>query len=151
MLPQHVADRSSRSLAIEAFQPQTAERRALGCFFDPISDIVAAGCTQAAGTLIKGQVGPTRPTMSINCDRRSGCQRASKQFSRSVWSPSWRLVASAQKKNTSWSSPSPSRSSRPTPVNTSNRISGQAVMPVPPRLPLPATACTLFKQGGVSC
>lgn len=148
MQPQYLAVHCSRHALVEALESHSAEIARAAYLFTPVSPILGGGRIDAAINPQKGQGGRFRPGMplssSVKTSRRIGCQRASRAFLPSAWSPLWRPVPSKPRKNMLWSIPSRSRSSLPTQVNSSNHTTGQALRPASPRaLPL--------SEGGAVC
>src|SRR6056297_564879 len=134
MQPQYVAQYRSCLPAVEALWPHTPALACNAYAIDEESDMVKAGCTQVTHTSKVGQVGRFTLRLPMFTDRRQICRTASRAYWPSVWLPSWRPVPNNRpKKNSSWSSPSRSRLSRPTPANTSNPFAdctGRAFAPV---------------------
>lgn len=79
-------------------------------------------CITAIDTTERG----TDLTDPLQFDRSHRCPRASSFLPCFRLSPASRLAHSRKKKSTSWSIPSPSRSSPSTPASTSKKLSGRA-------------------------
>lgn len=114
---------------LAALWPHPADLRGFGCSFPACGSIFATGRDFPAPGLRQGPkaahvAGPDTET------RRQKCRRASSTLRSRPFSPLSRPVA--QKKKNMWlSSPSPSRSNRPTQANTSNQRRGPALWPAP--------------------
>lgn len=105
--------------------------------FSQNSAMLGSGCTRVTLTSpfgrSEGNV-PVTPVYVDKRDRRNTCRTASRAFSQLALWPLSQLAHSPHRKNSSLSSPSRFRLSRPSPVNTSNLFKvelGQAVSPVP--------------------
>ena len=148
MRPQHVAPRPSTNCAPDAqatqIRPFAGGLFCCGYLFDTISRNCTARKIQDFLTSVPWSKAHVASAGHIQSDRRLRCRRASNFWQHSALSP-WLLPvrASSRSKNLSLLIQSQSRSSRHTPVNTSNSgLTGRAFAPTPTTPPL---------MGGATC
>ena len=125
MVPQYLAGGSLFYDATAAFPTQARHFGGAGCLSAPGSAMIPADRHVAVITLYEGQPVPLRAGLPGSGSRRRRCRRASRACWPCAWLPLWPLAHSLRK-NSSLSSPSPSRWSRATPANTSKTGTGLA-------------------------
>lgn len=141
MFPQYLAGGSSFKAATAAFPTQARHFGGAGCLSTPGSAMIPVDRHVAVVTLYEGQPVPLRAGLPGSGSRRRRCRRASRACWPCAWLPLWPLAHSLRK-NSSLSSPSPSRWSRATPANTSKTgtgLAGRSTLPrsVPSLRPAP--------------
>lgn len=147
MTPQHLADRSSGDAVFEAFEPQPRSNASYGCIFDPMSDKIGIGCTQATITSKRRQAGLQGTVGSFVSDRSKRCPRASSFLPRLAWLLQLLHVPSQHRKSSSLSILNRFRLSQSTPANTNNQLLGRALGSVPTH----ALSRVLLLQEGRAC
>ncbi len=130
MQAQNLAGCGAGLHGLAALVSQRLPALSLGCETCGFSAMISRGCQSAAFELRSSQSRAYPGIGNKAKIRRQKCPRAS-NFSR--WQVCWRVSqpAAANKKNLSWSSPNPFRSSPLTPANTSNNHRGPALWPAP--------------------
>lgn len=130
MALQHVAAAFTGQRIFASLRPQTPEAPAFRCDLAQIPSILGANGRSIIQKLRLRPDGARVSKGLINIFRRQQCPRASNS---SRWQVCWRWLPPVvtAKKNSSWLSPSPSRSSQPIPANISNDYRGPALWPAP--------------------
>ena len=130
MIPLYLARATRGAAATAALRPQHISLAPYSYLFARDSAILRS----RRGDTNVGQAGLNGPVSNENKNWRNGCQRASKQcWHLALWPLSRPVRIPRRSRNMSWSIPSPSRKSRPTPASTSkpgDTLFGQACGPV---------------------
>lgn len=152
MRAQYLAGRSSRSLKVEAFPPQTRAAGFPGYVPALRSAILHLGCTQVTITSYDRGKAIVAEALNSKRDRRIQCRTVLRAFSRSAsWRSLLHVAAAVKLRKNSWLfNPNPSRLNRPTPANSSKPCDFGERAFAPARIPALAL---LFQphRGGASC